>query len=95
MGKQRITGGEPLCDLGLKRIVAVIGAIAEEVDALRPAEFLEEGFRGVCISSRGETSESRLVNVERRTATSEYMRALGADVGRFHRNGFGQLVLHS
>src|SRR5262249_22572368 len=90
--EDRIAVREPLLDLGLERVVAVVGAVAEVIDILRPAELVEEALALVA-RERPEADQSRLVDVVVRAVAGEDGRPLVADVRRLQRERVGQLVL--
>src|SRR5215813_9049832 len=92
MRQDRIAFRKSLGQFELRRIVAVVGAVAEEVNLLRPSEFVEE--RTSLVARNGsEALDGRLIKVELRPVAREDVRAFVAYVSRFDSDRGGQLVL--
>src|SRR4029453_6743258 len=84
--------GKPNFKISLQWVVAVVGAVAEEVNSLRPSEPPEEGLAFVRI--RLTEIADRLVYVKCRSVSCKYVSALVADVGNLNRRVAFELMLN-
>src|SRR5262245_31744433 len=93
VGLRRVSSREALGQARLQRVVSVGCAVAEVVDALRPAELVEE--RPPLIPRYGRVAvDRRLIDVEGRSIASEDVRAMVTDVADLERERRGDLPLH-
>src|SRR5262245_66006960 len=94
MRQDRIAVRKSLGQFELRRIVAGVGAVAEEVNLLGPSEFVAE--RAPLVARNGsESLDGRLVDVELRPVAREDVSAFDADVSRVEADSVGEVLVRS
>src|SRR6266567_8317152 len=82
---------EASLELRLQRIIAVVRAVAVEVNTLSPSVTIKERFAKVRVRLREVTN--RLIDIKRRTIASKHVSAFVAYVTNFDRGILFKLVL--